>query len=175
MGRLDGIGEAIGALLGVFGLNPSPPVMAAFGLLLVAAMVPFFLKVERQRKLRKLVLVAARADASDRQAAIEAALAAADEPLHWVILAEEAHRRQAPKLAERALEGLRATGKLRLDLRRLEQRILKVVPTTAEAEAAAVERLREAGLDGEAERRLAAARARFPRSEVLAELSDGGG
>lgn len=174
MGRLGGIGEALGALLAIFGLSPSPMVLAAAGLLVALAALPWFLKVERQRKLRKLVLEASRADAADRPAAIEAALVAAREPLHWVILAEEAHRRQVPKLAQRALEGLRATGKLRLELRRLEQRILKVVPTTAEGEAAAVERLREAGLDEEAERRLAAARARFPRSEALAELSDAG-
>ncbi|GEM_PF-5160358 len=172
MGRLDGIGEALGALLALLGLSPSPFVLAMAGLLVALAALPFFLKVERQRKLRKLVAAAAEAPAADRAAARQAALAAASSPVHWIVLAEEAHRRRVPKLAQAALAGLRATGRRRTDVRRLERRIEKRVPTTAEGEAAAIERLLEAGLWEEAERRLSNALQQFPRSESLADLAE---
>jgi len=88
-------------------------------------------------------------------------------PFGLVVVVEEALKRGNRDLARDGLSSLDATGKRRDEARRLRVKVSGDRPTTPEAEALAVERLREAGLEDVAAERLRTARQKWPKHPSL--------
>lgn len=171
MGRIDGILLLWDKLLGAFGVTPEPWMLPAFVLTLGALSWPLVRRTQRISRARKLIADAGRATGDARVALQDQVLAlVGDHPMGLVGVVEEAMRREQVPLARRALTTLVATGKERIHTKRLYAEVHGPPPTSIEAELAAIERLLDAKMLSQAERRLTRARHRWPDDERLAAL-----
>ena len=164
------LADTLNRVLAGLGLELEPWMAPAVAVALALCILPFYYRNFRTKRARKRVLAASNAALDERAALSDEALAlVAGNPFGLMVVAEEADKRGLRKLALRALQALEATGKRRSEARALRRRLVPDKPTTAEEEAMAIERLRDAGLEEQAQERLEAARSRFGDHEALAD------
>ncbi|MFT5583558.1 MAG: hypothetical protein ACI9VR_001136 [Cognaticolwellia sp.] len=165
-GMLDTLFQLIGVQLPSWGGT-------VFLLCVLALLGPFFYRNSRTKKARKrlqdLSLEGGQARLDGEAEVLELVRGHA---FGLVVVVEEANKRGMRRLVDQALEELDRTGKHRDQFRRLS-RELGEKPTTAAAEAIAIERLRETGLDGQAQVRLDKALSKFPGHPELLALIPG--
>ncbi len=167
-GMLDTLFQLIGVQLPSWGGT-------VFLLCILALLGPFFYRNSRTKKARKkLQALSSQGGQIRLDGEAEVLELVRGHPFGLVVVVEEAHKRGMRRLADQALEELERTGKHRDQYRRLAREHGEK-PTTAAAEAIAVERLRETGLDARAQLRLEKALVKFPgHPELLALLLPGG-
>ncbi len=171
MGRFDGFLLLWERLMASLGIPPRPWLLPAFLLVLIALAWPLVRRTLQISRARKLLALAERCVGQERRDLQREVLSLVDDhPMGLVGVVEEALRRQQTSFAADALEALRATGKERVHLKRLEARVHGPPPTTIEGEVAAIERLLEAGLNHQAALRLDRARIRWPDDARLTAI-----
>ena len=162
--------DTLDRLLSGLGLELEPWMAPLAAVCVAVCVLPFYYRNFRTKRARKRVLAAAVAAGEEHTAlAAEALALVRGSPFGLMVVAEEADKRGLGQLAIAALEALEATGKRRTQARLLRAKLLAERPTTPEAEALAVERLREAGLGEQADQRLRAARERFGDHDALGD------
>lgn len=155
--------ETLGSLLAATGLELEPWMAPLAALMIALLVMPAWRRNFRTKQARKRVQAYAQAAPQDRptmQQDIQRLVEGS--PFGQVVVVEEALRRGLKVLAQAVLEDLDASGKRRDHVKRLHIELTGERPTTPEAEALAVERLRQAGLEEAAAARLQAARRRWP-------------
>ena len=173
MGRMGGLTDTLGALLASLGIELPSWLVPSLALLVLLVLMPVLKKNNQTRRARKLLVRSAHLGSVEREALQDRALAlVVDHPQGLLALAEEAERRGLRSFARRALHEVPLTGRLRSERHRLERRMESPPPVSAEAEAAVVERLLEAGMFGAAEARFSRALARWPNAGPLRELHE---
>lgn len=162
--------ETLDRVLMGLGLELEPWMAPLAAVCVALCVLPLYRRNFKTKQARKRVQAAANAAGEAREALMEEAMQlVAGNPFGLMVVAEEADTRGVRPLALRALEALEQSGKRRLEVRILRAKLLGDKPTTAEAEAVAIENLRSSGLEDQAAARLEAARARFGDHEALNE------
>ena len=170
MNRIGDLLKTLIELLHDLGLDLPPWTLPALVGVLALLMAPGYLRGIRITRARKLLQRAGIEHGEAREALEAEALAqVAGHKPGLLAVAEEALRRGRPPVAEAAVAQLAALGAKKEVLALRRQLRPPPAPTAFDA-AHAVERLREAGLHEEASRRLAAARALWPRDPTLAAM-----
>jgi len=156
------LSDTLNRILSGLGLELEPWMAPLVAVVIALGVLPFYYRNFRTKRARKRVQAAANADLGERRRLEDEALdLVSGNPFGLMVVAEEADKRGLRKLALRALGALEATGKRRTEARLLRAKLAPDMPTTADGEALAVEKLREAGLHEQAEERLRRARQRF--------------
>jgi len=166
------LSDTLNTLLAAFGLTLEPWMAPAAALLIFGLLMPLIVRGRKIKLARKRLQQASHAATLEdrRRLQREAFELVGDHPMGLVGVAEEALRRGMRPVAREAVALLAATGKERTMLKVLRRKVDGDKPTNPEAEAAAIERLLEAGLAGEARARFDAAAQRWPDAEALREL-----
>lgn len=160
--------ETLDSLLGAAGLQLEPWMAPIVAVLLAVLVMPAWRRNFRTKQARKRIQELSNAPPEMRARLQDEVLElTGDNPFGLVVVVEEALKRGNRGLAKAALSVLEATGKRRDEARRLRVKVTGERPTTPEAEALAVERLREAGLEDVAAERLHAARQKWPKHPSL--------
>lgn len=174
MGRFDAISTAIRWLFDLVGVQPRPWMGVAALALLLALAWPHLDRNARTAQARKLVPRALDGSPADR-AATQARILdlVAGNPEGLVAVADAALRSNLRPLALEAYTALRALPRARrADVLRLDTALHGERPHHPEQEAAAIERLVEAGALHGAATRCQRARAWFPDDPGLRQLED---
>jgi hypothetical protein len=153
------------------GVKLPPWALPAVILALVVLFWPLIRRNHATGDARKLLKEASRTAGAERERLEGEALAKVEQnPTGLVVLAEEAMTAGRTKLAERAVEALRATRKRPDDVARLTRRLEGPQPANAIEAAIVIERLLTQGMRDEARARLAKWRKRWPEDTDLGEL-----
>ncbi|MCB9765071.1 MAG: hypothetical protein H6739_35180 [Alphaproteobacteria bacterium] len=163
--------QTLNLMLSALGLKLAPWMAPLAAALLALLFLPLYRVNFRTKQARKRMVRAGAARPEQRDALTAEALGlVTGNPMGLIVVAEEALNRGMRPVAEEAVRQLAETGKRRPELRRLQRQLSDERPTTAEAEAAAIEHLLESGMREKARERLQRARERFPGAEALAEI-----
>ena len=160
--------ETLDSLLGAAGLQLEPWMAPIAAVLLAMLVMPAWRRNFRTKQARKRIQDLSNAPLEQRERLRSEVLRLVHgNPFGLVVVVEEALKRGNRGLALGALAALEETGKRRDEARRLRLKVSGDRPTTPEAEALAVERLREAGLEDAAAERLRVARQKWPKHPSL--------
>jgi hypothetical protein len=160
--------QMLDGLVGGLGLQLEPWMAPVFAVALALLVMPAWRRNFKTKQARKRILELGAAPVQDRAQMRTDILALVEgNPFGQVVVVEEAMKRHQNVLAAEALERLEISRKRRDEARRLRLKLSGERPTTPEAEALAIERLREAGLDDAATARLHAAQQRWPHHPSL--------
>lgn len=163
---MRGIAQLLDTVLQLVGVHLQPW-MAPFALgMLAVALFPLLRRTHRtslaRKRLRRLPYVGA---VERRQLEEEALALAAGSPAGLLVVAQEALRLGRHELARRAADALDQTGAAPPhELRAIRRALEPMVGPTPALERVHIEALLQAGLIGEATRRLALARERWPEA-----------
>lgn len=169
---MRGMGKAIASLFKVLiGLGvPKWGIALGIGLLLWWGLPKLGVGIQKD-KARRILLVNRLQNEAERKKADQAALeVAGDDADALTILAAEAIREQRVDLAETALARLRKTGKHRLDLARLEEKLHGRLPKLEVEAVMRIENLLKGGLLIKAERLASRCVQHWPDNTELAAL-----
>jgi len=173
LGRLKGILEAFASLLGAFGLQLQPWMAPAFLLLVAAALFPMIRRNHRTGRARKLMRQLTYVDAQERWTLERQVLSLVRGDADGLIaVADEALRSGRHSLARAAVDDLRATGRRRQHLRRLEGQLAPASAPTVAEERLAIRNLLAAGMNAEARARAQRARKRWPAEDWSESAAD---
>ncbi len=171
MSGAGGITDALDSLLASAGLTLPPWLIPAVLMVGFLFLLPHIRQNQRTHKARKMIqertaLGGARSDSVHQEI-----LDLADgNPITFVVIADEAHRRGLTELARKALRALENTGKRPADIRRLRTAIDGPMPIFPDAEKEAIIDLASKGLFGLAEKRLDRAKRHWPNQRMWPEL-----
>ncbi|MCB9777829.1 MAG: hypothetical protein H6742_04635 [Alphaproteobacteria bacterium] len=173
MGRFDGIGAIVQMVFDAVGIEPQPWMSAVFLGLAIVLVGPAAMKNIRTAQARKRVVRLNELSPTERPALQEEILGLVrGNPQGLVAIADEAARRRQRPLAVAAYQELRRGGDLPKEVLRLHEELYGKRPDHPEEEAAAIERLIDAGALDRARERLAVARSWFPGDDSLRALQD---
>ena len=160
-------------LLAAAGLDLSIRQRVGMVAILVVLLAPALLRSVGVSQARSRVMATRLLDGPARQEAEDQALAAArGKARQLVAVAETALSLGRSRLAAAAVEALAETGEEKESLRALRRKMAPVVPLPATPDEVILvaERLLEAGMEAEADRRLSHARAKWPELPDVATL-----
>lgn len=167
---MAGLTRLLSSVIGALGLPPWAGPLIFLGLVLLSW--PLLKGNLATDSARKLLKNAARERGEEREKLEEQALAAVKGRPHGLLaVAETALAQGRRDLAVRATAELRATGKLLVEVRKLERQLQPPLPGMPYEAVVIIERLRTAGAHAEAEERLAAAQRKWPNDEEIEELA----
>lgn len=168
------LSELLNAVLAGLGLAPGPWVVPLVGVLAVLVMYPMFQANHSTRQARRRLMLAASAPrtAERERLKAEALALVLGNPIGVAVVGDEALRQGWNDLAVQALHALEQCKGRPEDIRSLRRRLEGRSAPMPTAEALAVERLLEAGLQGQAAARLEAALARWPEHHELTGLRE---
>jgi len=166
------LSDTLNTLLAAFGLTLEPWMAPVAALLIFGLLMPFIIRGRKIKLARKRLQESSHASSLEdrRRLQREAFELVGDAPMGLVAIAEESLRRGMRPAAQEAVRLLADTGKERDMLKTLRRKLDGDRPRNPEAEAAAIERLLEAGMTDEARSRFRAATRRWPDAAALAEL-----
>ena len=165
--------EMLDTLFQLIGVQLPPWGDTVFLLCVLVLLGPFFYRNSLTKKARKrLQALSAQGGQARLDGEAEVLELVRGHPFGLVVVVEEASKRGMHRLVEQGLEALDRTGRHRDQFHRLS-RELGEKPTTAAAQAIAIERLRETGLHVQAKLRLNKALLRFPDHPELLALIPG--
>jgi len=172
VGRFDAFSTILRLALDSLGIQPQPWMGVAALSVGTILILPALIRNARTDRARKLLIGLLDLDADAREARVRKLLGLVEGNPHGLVsVADRALDRGHRAVALRAYEQLRRTpGAPRADVMRLDEKLFGPPPRHAEAEAAAIERLIEAGALLRATERLRRARAWFPADASLQAL-----
>jgi len=160
--------DTLNSFLAAFGVQLEPWMAPVVAVALALLLLPAWHRNFRTKQARKRIQALANAPPAEHQPLQRQILdLVRSNPFGQVVVIEEALRRGLRSLATSALADLEASGRKRDHAKRLRRQLSDERATTPEAEALAVERLREGGLEGAATDRLHRARKRWPDHPVF--------
>ncbi len=172
MGRFDAFSQIIRMAFDAVGIEPRPWMAVMAFLIGGVLLYPSLRDNARTARARKLLPTLIELEPDERTARAETIIELVEGNAQGLVsIADKALEHGHRPIAVRAYESLRQTkGAPRADLVRLDEALFGAAPRHPEAEAAAVERLVEAGALLRAEQRMRRARAWFPQDPALAAL-----
>ena len=171
MSGAGGITEALDSLLASAGLTLPPWLIPAIFMVGFLFLLPHIRQNQRTHKARKMIQERTALGGARSETVHQEILALANgNPITFVVIADEAHRRGLTELARKALRALEQTGKRHADIRRLRTAIDGPMPIFPEAEREAIINLMSKGLFGLAEKRLERAKRHWPNQKMWVEL-----